>query len=144
MPSLPDPTPGYFSLIPVHKMVIQVTILVFTFLNALRVFVAFELQGVLEKYSADVAYIVASGAFWVVIGLVNSYLFFTKNRHTGRVTSAVSVFYFAWYWFDRVFIQSTPSVNHVFSLGVSIVGLVYILLLINSRQYRSVFSKETG
>jgi hypothetical protein len=115
-----------------------------TLLSALRVAETIVSQPTLEKYGAPTGYMAASGAFWTVMGLATLYAFWKQKRLIARATSAVSVLYFAWYWVDRLFIQPTPAVNTTFSAIFSVILLTIVLYLLNFRQIRSVFSKETG
>ncbi|MDX9992980.1 MAG: hypothetical protein RBS68_13150 [Anaerolineales bacterium] len=97
--------------------------------NVLRMARALLGWQTLVEYGAPAVYILASGLVWALAGFGLLTALLSDWRYTRRAGIAFSVLYWVWYWADRLFIQSAPAPNLIFSAIFSSLLLLAILPL---------------
>ena len=117
----------------VNVSIITVFVLCFTFWYALRVYSSINNWQVLVEFGANPAYILATGLIWLIAGLVLLGLLWKKHPLTIRAGLMVAGLYTVWFWFDRLYIQTSPAPNGLFSAILSaILLIIFSFILITS------------
>ncbi len=125
-----------FKLRPLHVTFLVLFVLCITVWNALRALSAIGNWDTLREFGANPAYIFISGLVWAVASFWLSYRVWAGHPSAFRAGLALSGLYFVWYWLDRLFIQSAPAPNVLFSVFVSGLYLLYVIIgLIASKTY---------
>ena len=125
---------------PIGVTILSVFVLCITSWNVMRVFSAIANWDILREFGAAPAYIMFSGLVWAAAGLWLMYAAWMGLKPTFRAGLAMAVLYFAWYWLDRLIIQTSPAPNLLFSAVVSTLLLLYVIIsLVSSKAF---FEKE--
>jgi len=103
--------------------------------NGWRLVAAIFFWPTLAEYhsSPGPGYIVLTGGFWMMVGVVVTGGLWWGS-HWGRpVAITAALGYAVWYWFDRLVLQSAPHENWPFTLVVTALLLFIILSCLISR-----------
>ena len=99
--------------------------------NILRLVETVLFWMILAEYGAQPLYIAATGAFWVVAGILIAWSLW-QGKTWGWIAALVgSIGYTAWYWFDRLILQK-PHANWPFILAANVVVLLLIITILFS------------
>ena len=127
---------------PIRVTTLAVIVLSYTFLNGVRLYSALIQWDTLSRFGANPAYLAGTGLLWLILGLATSILLWRGHPFGRRAALAISVFYFAWYWLDRLFIQASPSPNETFSTFFSVILLALFISTLLTQRSKDFFSKE--
>jgi uncharacterized membrane protein len=110
--------------------------------NAIRAWTTVIDWELLSHFRANPIYIFATGIIWLTLGIALIFLLLKGNRLAPACGLILSTLYVLWYWIDRLTFQPSPEPNIIFSIVVSIVGL----LIFNANLFwpsSRAFFKET-
>jgi hypothetical protein len=107
---------------------------------AVRIYSAIANWQVLSEFGANPAYILGTGALWMLGSLWASWQIWEGYPSAGRAGWMMAVFYLAWYWFDRLAIQPSPATNAVYSLGLSAALFTVVALILLLPSTRAFFT----
>jgi hypothetical protein len=134
---------------PVWKMKrpLRVTLLaVYVFLvacwNGLRLGSAIFYWKTLAEYGSHPLYIAISGGVWFIAGLLLAWGLWRGKAWAWIAATGSAAGYGCWYWLDRLVLQK-PHANWPFALIFTIVSLLFILLILFSRNTRRFFQRDT-
>ena len=83
-------------------------------------------------------YLAISALFWLCMGL-SIFLGLLKGvRWSLAVTGGAAILFSIWYWIDRL-VLATPGANWYFSLGVTILVLICVILCVRHPRTRNFF-----
>ena len=127
---------------PVSVTIITFIVLCMTSWNAIRTYSAIVNWQILAEFKANPAYILATGLFWFITGLWLIGCIWKKVSYTFRASLAVAGLYYLWYWCDRLYIQTSPAPNVLFSAVFSTVLLVVYSIILSIPASRAFLNKE--
>lgn len=127
---------------PISVTIMGIFVLFITYWNVLRVFGGIEYWKILQEFGANPNYVIASGSLFALGGILFFVILLRRSSFTVRIGVGFAVIYFLWYWIDRLFIQSSPAVNTLFSLIFTTSLLLFWILLITSSGSKTFFNKE--
>ncbi|HTX91879.1 MAG TPA: hypothetical protein VMC09_11760 [Anaerolineales bacterium] len=124
---------------------IQVTLLAivgvfFSLGSAIRLGYVIYLWGPLTEYKGHPLYIVLSGVIWFASGMILAWGIWKGRKWAWAATLGVIAAYLAWYWFDRLVVQ-TPHSNWSFVLIAQLVILAVLLAILFSPRTREYFHR---
>jgi hypothetical protein len=140
---------------PEHRRPLSVSLVawmvfIVTILNFLRLgLTLYNWEFLTALLSTDVifpifpAYLVATGLFWVVIGLPLAWGIWRGNRWAPRLFLAELMAYSIYYWADRVFLPGYPQRNSdwSFAVGLNLLILVWSLWIMTRRKTKGFFGE---
>jgi peptidoglycan/LPS O-acetylase OafA/YrhL len=99
----------------------------------------------LDKYmpTLEIAYIAVSGAAWTLVGIFVLLWFLRGARRSGLMILAAAVAYAAWFWADRLLVQSGSHTNWPFELVVTVVLLIYTAIVVREPHNAIYFRRES-
>ena len=119
-----------------YVTILVITVLTFTGFNGLRLYNVFSFWSLFIKYGSrpGPAYLVVTSLFWIMVGLIDTYLLLTENKRSSQLVMSSALLYTGWFWIDRIFIQSGNQ-----SILFPLIGTLFMLLfiLILTRKYDS-------
>lgn len=117
---------------------VRVTVLIWLVLwlsvwNGLRLWTAVAWRERLEEFTSrpGPVYIAASGAFWLVAGLVALWSLWSKKRWAKTLIATGTLAYSVWYWADRLLLQQDRA-NGLFILALNILVLALVVFVLQS------------
>jgi len=122
--------------------ILSAIVLFFSLWNMLRAGQALSDWQILVEFGAPATYILGSGLTWALTGLGLLAALFYGWLQTRRAGIMISVLYWVWYWADRVFIQQSPTPNHVFSAIFSVLFLAAVILLWLPLDFKNLTTEE--
>lgn len=127
-----------------HKSVTitSIFVLCITSWNLIRLYGVIYYWQVLSEYNARPAYILATALIWSLTGLW--FLMAIWKNRTIRFGPGflLGLSYFIWYWIDRLFIQSSPSPNTIFSAITTTSLLFFYIILLGIPTLKALITKE--
>jgi hypothetical protein len=127
---------------PANVTILSVFVLFMTSWNAIRVYGTLTNWQVLNEFGAKPVYLLIDGIFWILGGLWLFRTFWEGNRRAIHYGLAAAFMYFIRYWIDRIFFQTAPAPNVVFSLVISTVLLVTFCIILVLPTSKAFFNKE--
>ena len=127
---------------PVSVTIITLFVLFITSWNAIRTYSAIANWLVLAEFKANPVYIFGTGLFWALAGLWLLRCIWKRVSYTFRACLAAAGLYYLWYWCDRLFVQSSPAPNVLFSAVFSSVLLVIYITILSIPASRAYLNKE--
>ena len=127
---------------PTSVTILTIFVLSITSWNIIRVYSAIANWQVLSEFQANPVYILATGVIWSLVGLWLFRMILKGYHYTIRASLAVAGLYYIWYWCDRLFIQSSPAPNVIFSAIFSTVLLAIFGIILIIPSTRAFFNKE--
>jgi hypothetical protein len=121
-------------------------VLIVTAWNLVRLFAAIDWKNTLEKYyysPQGVLYVGLTGAFWALVGIFVLWCYRRGGQYTRLIFLVTAGLYAAWYWIDRLFIQSTPQSNWLFALAVTVLLLGFTGFVVLDPRNLPYFRRET-
>jgi hypothetical protein len=128
--------------LPENVTILTMFVLWFTSWNVLRAFNAITNWQVLSEFGASPVYILATALFWVLTGLWLFRIVWRRSLYTISASLAAAGLYYLWYWIDRLFVQSSPAPNVLFSAVISTVLLALFSLFLIAPTAKTFFNKE--
>ncbi len=118
---------------PFRIVILAALSLVIAGFNCLRLVQSVVSWSILSEYHLlpGPLYTAISGGFWFLINLVILYGLMRTKAWSLRAFLAGAIGYFAWYWLDRLILQSYHA-NWIFSLGISISYLLLGIIIVGS------------
>jgi hypothetical protein len=112
--------------------------------NLIRVWGGLSFREGIQAYAAwpGPTYVIATGAFWALCGLVTLIAFWRRTPWADRALLGASVAYVAWLWVDRLAIQPRVPVNWPFSLVTNVVLLAVISAVALDARNRYYLGRE--
>jgi len=112
---------------PKYPLSVTITALCVLFVllwNLIRIYGVILNWQILSEFGASPLYILSTALFWTITssGLIRA--IWHRSNQAIRALQVSSVLYFAWYWLDRIYIQSSPPPNTVFSAFTSTIILI--------------------
>ena len=128
--------------LPTAVTILTLFVLSLTAWNGLRLSQAITFWDTLVKYSTrgGPVYIAASGAFWLVVGLVMLWGIWRRQRWTRIMAFAAAAGYTAWFWCDWFFLQF-PRPDWPFAAGVTAGLMVFFCILLIDHQVVEYFQR---
>jgi hypothetical protein len=116
------------SKLPFRVTLLLWLVLFLTAWNALRLWTALAWRNVLNEFSAQPipAITAASGAIWMVTGVVIVWSIWQKKAWAAKLLIGASAGYTVWYWSERLVWQN-PHPNWLFAVIVNLVLFIFIL-----------------
>jgi hypothetical protein len=127
---------------PRRVMLLALAVSVFTSWNGLRLGSAIFYWKTLEEYGSNPLYIAISGGVWFIAGLLLAWGLWRGKAWAWLAAIGGATGYGCWVWFDRLVLQK-PHANWPFALIFTIVSLLFILLILFSRNTRRFFQRDT-
>jgi hypothetical protein len=111
--------------------------------NGLRLAQAIAFWNILDEYQVrnDPAYLAASGAAWLVAGVLLAWGLGGGLSWSRGMTILAAIGYTSWVWFDRLVMQSART-NWPFALIVTIVLFSFTLLILLDPGVKAYFSQR--
>jgi len=128
---------------PFSIKLLAIYALLMAFWNGLRL-----MQGVIfwpsfQAYNLRPApiYIVISGGFWMIIGLIDSWGLWERKVWSWSITVIITISYGLWYWSDRLIFQK-PHANWPFALGATFILISTAFSFLFSPRTRQSFKER--
>jgi hypothetical protein len=97
---------------------------------------------ILNEFGAPTAYLILSGFGATIVGIAMSAILWRGIRNAHIYCAICAGLYFAWYWVDRLWIQSEPNSNWPMMLIVSGVWLINALVIYYAARHQYLKEKE--
>ncbi len=117
-------------------------VLFFTTSNAVRFGVSLFYRDTLAEFGASPLYIGSTGLVWATAGGLLFIMIWQAKRLARRAGILLATLYTLFLWYDKFAIQSTPSPNTPFLLGISILPLMLFLLPFALEEGELYYTKE--
>ena len=128
---------------PLPVTIVSIFVLCITAWNGIRAAEAIVNWNLLLRFDGDPVYILATGLFWFIAGLILLASIPAGTAFAWRAALALSVLYMFWYWLDRLAIQASPAGNWMFSAAVSITIFVLFSVFLFWPSSRAFFRRRT-
>jgi len=126
---------------PGRVVLLALAVSVFASWNGLRLGEAIFFWKTLAEYGAHPLYIAMSGGVWFIAGLLLAWGLWRGKAWAWLAAIGGAAGYGRWYWFDRLVLQK-PHANWPFVLGASVIFLLFILIILFSRNTRRFFQRD--
>jgi hypothetical protein len=126
---------------PIGVILLEILFLIFAAWNGLRVGETVFFWKTLIDYGTNPWYITLSGAIWLIVALILFWAFWYRKPWGRWAALAGILTYNAWYWYDRLVLQS-PHTNWPFVLTANIIFLALVLIILISRKTRIFFKRD--
>ena len=130
---------------PFTVTILILVVLIFTTLNALRFVSTIDTWTFLSASPVNVpiGYLAVTGAFWALAGSPLALGLFFRRQWSLRLAQILTLLYAVYYWADRLWIAepNAISIRWPFSLGLTILLLIYTFLVLSHPKVRMFLSK---
>jgi hypothetical protein len=130
---------------PFAVTILIVVVLIFTFLNILRMLTAIRDQDFLTTLpmSVPVIYYVITGAVWGGIGVALAYGLFGGRKWSSSLAQVITFMYATYYWLDRLVIADRFSITSRwrFVTGLTILLAIFVFWVLKLPKTRTFLNK---
>lgn len=125
---------------PAEVKILVVFIVWLALWNTLRLIQAILFWDTLTGYPMRIEplYLAVSGGAWAMLGFLLGWAAWQRKPWAWGAALGAAAGYGSWVWFDRFVLQG-PHGNESFALTVTIAVLVFVLLLLFSRNVRDFY-----
>jgi hypothetical protein len=128
--------------LPASVTILVILVLFISAWNILRAFSSIVNWSVLIEFGANAPYILGTALVWSIIGIWLSVDLIRERSYAKLFGLFAGAAYYGWYWGDRLFIQSSPAPNRIFSLVFSSVFLLIYGIILYTPAIKAYLDKE--
>ena len=120
-------------------------VLISTCANLVRLWTGIAWRTLFQEYAAHpgALYVALTGAFFSAVGLLILWAFWRRLWWTPRALLLGTWLYAAWFWADRLLVQSGSHTNWPFELVVTVVSLIYTAIVVREPHNAIYFRRES-